>query len=166
MNKIKLILLVVSSLSSAYLSAEENILPQYEKPSIEFREASPQTIGVSYFACGSDAKSYEAKPSKEDCQLIKDNEGKFSLVTDINKNGVQEILRVGRFADIDGGSGTFLEIVEDGKYTVLRSAEYQRFSHVAFFKGNVIWAWCFECGNFSYIVWRDGKFVDDNPFDF
>lgn len=107
-----------------------------------------------------DTHKLDGRISQNDMRQFMASPLSFSLVTDLDGDGVLEEFFVGVFETDDGRKGRFVAVTRSGRQ--LRHFEEEGntgFSALFQGEGEVRWYKCMECGEFESIKWTGDSYV-------
>lgn len=84
----------------------------------------------------------------------------FSLMSDLNGDGLRETFFVGVYKTADGEQGRFVSILGEGRAPgVFKERGATGFSALMPGESEVRWYKCMECGEFESIIWSGESYV-------
>lgn len=84
----------------------------------------------------------------------------FSLMSDLDGDGIQEAFLVGVYKATDGEQGRFVSIIREGRVLgYFKEGSGNGFSALMPGAGEVRWYKCMECGEFESITWGGEGYV-------
>ena len=135
---------------------------------IEFKSASTIVHGFDLraidenwkLATALDTSLLKGRIPEDDIQRFKQSALSFSLISDVDGDGLSEELFVGVYETNESEKGRFVAITRKGRVLGhFKERGSSGFSALLQADGEIRWYKCMECGEFESIRWRDGAFI-------
>jgi len=107
-----------------------------------------------------DANLLKGRISEDDIQKFNASPLSFSLLSDVDGDGVSEEFFVGVYEATEGEKGRFVAITHNGQMLQhFKESGTSGFSALLSGDGEVRWHKCMECGEFESIRWRGEAYI-------
>ena len=112
------------------------------------------------YAASLDANQLKGRISEDDIKKFNQSTLSFSLMTDLDNDGVPENFFVGVYESIGGEKGRFVAITRNGQVLQrFKESGTSGFSALLQIDGEVRWYKCMECGEFESLRWSGHSFI-------
>jgi hypothetical protein len=107
-----------------------------------------------------DASMLKGRVSEDEIRKFGKSPLSFSVVADVNGDGVPEVIFVGVYEATGGQKGRFVAITQKGKLLQrFKESTTRGFSALQLGDKEVRWYKCMECGEFESIRWGGESFI-------
>lgn len=135
---------------------------------IEFKSTSTIVHGFDLrnidenwkLAAALDITLLKGRIPEDDIQHFENSSLSFSLISDVDGDGLPEELFVGVYETNESEKGRFVAITRKGQVLEhFKERGNSGFSALLQADGEIRWYKCMECGEFESIRWSDGSFI-------
>jgi hypothetical protein len=134
---------------------------EFEPSSATVRDIEVHTIDEDWRrGTALDTSLLDGRVSANDIQQFTASPLSFSLLADLDGDGVSEEFFVGVFETVEGGKGRFVAVTRNGRvHEHFEEGGITGFSALLQVEGDVRWYKCMECGEFESIKWSGKSYT-------